>query len=60
MGEVIGDVLQRARWAAGDTAPVPATGVRVVLRRNRRYPAGYAVLTAYPVLGASANNSRRP
>jgi hypothetical protein len=59
MGEVIGDVLQRARWAAGDTAPVPATGVRVVLRRNRRYPAGYAVLTAYPVLRAPTNHSRR-
>jgi hypothetical protein len=59
MGEVSGNVLQRARWAAGDTAPVPATSVRIVLRRNRRYPAGYAVLTAYPVLRAPANHSRR-
>jgi Bacterial CdiA-CT RNAse A domain len=60
MGEVIGDVLQRSRWVAGDPAPLPATAVRVVLRRNRRYAAGFAVLTAYPVLHLCAVYPRRP
>ena len=60
MGDVIGDVLQRSRWAAGDLTPQPATGVRVVLRRNGRYQAGYAVLTAYPVLHRPDATSRQP
>jgi CDI toxin RNase A-like protein len=60
MREVIGNVLQRSRWAAGDSAPLPATAVRVVLRRSRRYAAGFAVLTAYPVLHLSAFYPRRP
>jgi hypothetical protein len=54
MRDVIGEVLQRSRWAAGDRSPLPATAVRVVLRRSRRYRAGFAVLTAYPVLRAGA------
>ena len=49
MGEVIGAVLRRSRWAAGDTSPQPASAVRVVLARNPSYRAGFAVLTAYPV-----------
>ncbi|HEY7926275.1 MAG TPA: RNase A-like domain-containing protein [Candidatus Dormibacteraeota bacterium] len=49
MNEVIGGVLRRSRWAAGDTLPQPATALRVVLRRNPAYPSGFAVLTAYPV-----------
>jgi Bacterial CdiA-CT RNAse A domain len=60
MGEVIGDVLERRRWLAGDPTPVPATGVRVVLRRSRRYPAGFAVLTSYPVLHVAATYPRCP
>lgn len=52
-GVVIGDVLQRRRLEAGDARPQPATAVRVVLRRNPAYPAGFAVLTAYPVLGTA-------
>ena len=54
MRDVIGEVLQRSRWAAGDRSPLPATAVRVVLRRSRRYRAGFAVLTAYPALRAGA------
>ncbi len=53
MGEVIGDVLERSRLQAGDAAPLPATAVRVVLRRNPSYRAGFAVLTAYPVAEAT-------
>jgi hypothetical protein len=49
MHEVIGGVLRRSRWAAGDIAPLPASTVRVVLRRNPAYLSGFAVLTAYPV-----------
>jgi hypothetical protein len=60
MGEVIGDVLERGRLLAGCAAPLPATGVRVVLRRNRSYRAGFAVLTAYPVLLAGATYPQRP
>jgi hypothetical protein len=50
MGEVIGGVLTRAGWLAGETLPRPASNVRAVLQRNRRYPSGFAVLTAYPQL----------
>lgn len=60
MREVIGGVLQRSRWVTGDSAPVPATALRVVLRRCRRYPAGFAVLTAYPVLHVTATYPRWP
>jgi hypothetical protein len=60
MGEVIGDVLERKRWAAGDTTPIPAQVVRAVLRRSRRYPAGFAVLTSYPVLHVAATYPRCP
>jgi Bacterial CdiA-CT RNAse A domain len=60
MGEVIGDVLERSRLLAGQAAPVPATAVRVVLRRNRTYRAGFAVLTAYPVMRAGAPYPRQP
>lgn len=60
MGEVIGDVLERRRWAAGDSIPVPASKVRVVLRRSRRYVAGFAVLTSYPVLNVAAAYPRWP
>ncbi|HWF57294.1 MAG TPA: RNase A-like domain-containing protein [Candidatus Dormibacteraeota bacterium] len=60
MGEVIGDVLVRKRWTAGDTTPLSATAVRVVLRRCRRYPAGFAVLTSYPVLVTARTYARRP
>jgi Bacterial CdiA-CT RNAse A domain len=60
MGEVIGDVLERKRWAAGDPTPLPASVVRVVLRRSRRYPAGFAVLTSYPVLQVTATYPRWP
>ncbi|MGH7721556.1 MAG: RNase A-like domain-containing protein [Candidatus Dormibacteria bacterium] len=59
-GRVVGDVLLRSRWAAGDCAPLPATAVRAVLRRNRRYPAGFAVLTAYPVLHVGGHYPRWP
>ncbi len=52
MGEVVGDVLERSRLLAGNPTPRPATGVRVVLRRNPTYRAGFAVLTAYPVMAA--------
>lgn len=45
----IGWVLRRSRWAAGHPQPLPASDVRVVLRRHSHYPAGFAVLTAYPV-----------
>jgi Bacterial CdiA-CT RNAse A domain len=58
--EVLGGVLQRSRWAAGDSVPVPATALRVVLRRCRRYQAGFAVLTAYPVLHVAAAYPRWP
>ena len=51
MDERIGDELTRGRWEAGEP-PVPATAVRVVLKRNRTYPSGFAVLTAYPVAPA--------
>jgi Bacterial CdiA-CT RNAse A domain len=60
MGEVVGDVLQRRRLLAGCTTPVPATGVRVVLRRNLTYRAGFAVLTAYPVISAVTAYPRHP
>ena len=60
MGEVIGGVLERQRWAAGDPTPLPASGVRVVLRRSGRYPSGFAVLTSYPVLHLTAAYPRRP
>jgi Bacterial CdiA-CT RNAse A domain len=53
MKEVIGGVLQRGRWAAGDGTPLPASALRVVLRRNPAYPSGFAVLTAYPALTAA-------
>jgi hypothetical protein len=53
MKEVIGGVLRRSRWAAGDSTPLPASALRVVLRRNPAYPSGFAVLTAYPVLSAA-------
>jgi hypothetical protein len=46
---VIGGVLRRSRWAAGDGMPLPASALRVVLRRNPAYASGFAVLTAYPV-----------
>lgn len=59
MGEVIGDVLVRSRLLAGSPAPLPAGGVRVVLRRNRAYRAGFAVLTAYPVIVAGATYPQR-
>jgi Bacterial CdiA-CT RNAse A domain len=52
-GAVIGAVLRRSRWAAGDGMPLPASGLRVVLRRNPAYSSGFAVLTAYPVLSAA-------
>ncbi len=48
MDEVIGNELRRDRWEAGQP-PLPASSVRVVLKRNRTYPCGFAVLTAYPV-----------
>lgn len=48
--EVIGAVLTRSRWAAGDTMPLPATELRVVLRRHTGYASGFAILTAYPRL----------
>jgi hypothetical protein len=60
MGEVIGDVLDRRRLLAGETAPLPATAVRVVLRRNRTYRAGFAVLTAYPVINPGTPYPRHP
>jgi hypothetical protein len=47
--EVIGGVLRRSRWAAGDSIPLPASALRMVLRRNPAYVSGFAVLTAYPV-----------
>ena len=50
MGEVIGGVLTRAAWVAGETLPRPASNVRAVLQLNHRYPSGFAVLTAYPQL----------
>ncbi len=59
MGEVIGDELRRSRWEAGQP-PLPATAVRVVLKRNRTYPSGFAVLTAYPVRDAAASYPRQP
>lgn len=59
MHEVIGDELRRSRWEEGG-APVPATAVRVVLKRNRTYPSGFAVLTAYPVSSATAAYPHQP
>jgi Bacterial CdiA-CT RNAse A domain len=53
MKEVIGGVLRRSRWAVGDGTPLPASALRVVLRRNPGYPSGFAVLTAYPVLSTA-------
>lgn len=50
MKEVIGGVLVRSRWAAGDSMPLPASALRVVLRRHTGYASGFAVLTAYPRL----------
>jgi Bacterial CdiA-CT RNAse A domain len=50
MKEVIGGVLTRSRWAAGDTMPLPASALRVVLRRHTGYASGFSVLTAYPRL----------
>jgi hypothetical protein len=38
---------------------LPATAVRVVLKRNRTYPSGFAVLTAYPVSTAAAAYPRQ-
>lgn len=49
MDEVIGGVLRRSHWAAGDALPLPASALRVVLRRNQAYPSGFAVVTAYPI-----------
>jgi hypothetical protein len=59
MHEVVGDELRRARWEEG-RAPVPATALRVVLKRNRTYPSGFAVLTAYPVTTTAAAYPRQP
>ena len=59
MREVVGDELRRSRWEAGQ-APLPATAVRVVLKRNRAYRSGFAVLTAYPVSTATAAYPRQP
>jgi hypothetical protein len=50
MQEVIGGVLTRRRWAAGDSTPLPASALRVVLRRHTGYASGFAILTAYPRL----------
>ena len=50
MPEVIGAVLSRDAWAAGEMTPQPAHHVRVVLQRHPAYPSGFAVLTAYPQL----------
>ncbi len=58
MKAVIGEELGRTRWDAGEP-PVPATAVRVVLKRSRRYRSGFAVLTAYPVV-ATADNRHQP
>jgi hypothetical protein len=60
LGTVVGEVLRR-----GGGAPLPATGVRVVLRRNPAYRSGFAVTTAYPVLApadpaATATTEARP
>ena len=49
LDEVVGGVLRRSRWAAGDTALLPARALRVVLQRSPHYASGFAVLTAYPV-----------
>lgn len=59
MHEVVGDELLRGRWEEG-RAPLPATAVRVVLKRNRTYPSGFAVLTAYPVGTGAAAYPRQP
>jgi hypothetical protein len=48
-GAMIGDVLRRQDWLAGNVTPVPTSAVLVVLRRNPSYPSGFAVRTAYPV-----------
>lgn len=48
-GRVVGTVLRRSQWLAGDSAPAPATTCRVVLRRSPSYQSGFSVLTAYPV-----------
>jgi hypothetical protein len=58
MHVVVGDVLRRDRWAAGETTPLPASAVRVVLRRSRMYRSGFAVLTAYPVIPVAATYPR--
>lgn len=50
MTQPIGSVLTRLAYDAGQRAPAPASGVRVVLRRDPAYRAGFAVLTAYPQL----------
>lgn len=57
MAEFIGGVLRRSRWAGGDSVPLPANSLRVVLRRNPAYASGFAVLTAYPVRHDPATRS---
>jgi hypothetical protein len=57
--EVVGDELRRSRWEAG-LPPMPATAVRVVLRRDPTYRSGFAVLTAYPVTVPADAYSRHP
>jgi Bacterial CdiA-CT RNAse A domain len=52
MRVVIGDELRRSAWQAGEP-PQPVTALRVVLKRDRTYRSGFAVLTAYPVTAAA-------
>ncbi len=59
MHEVVGDELRRSRWEAGE-GPQPATAVRVVLKRDRTYRSGFAVLTAYPVTVAGDPYPHQP
>lgn len=61
MGEDIGTVLtQRALRSDAHPQPQDATAVRVVLRRNPAYAAGFAVLTAYPVVVPAPTYAEAP
>lgn len=55
MGQTVGSVLRRTAYnealARGETpTPLPATGVRIVLRRSPDFASGFFVRTAYPLL----------
>lgn len=46
----VGGVLSRAAYRRGITEPAPATGARIVLRRDDSLPGGFLVRTCYTVI----------